>query len=147
MAARVVRVALAVLVLVALPVGLWATVSPGRSTTTSRAAVAWVAVDGPYNEHLVRDFGSAEPRPGAVTIVALVTLARPVVLAAAAAWILYSLPHLVYHLRHLDLYDTTDKVLNVTALTGALVLPVIVLVAELRRPRISQNIDRPFTAP
>jgi len=69
------------------------------------------------------------------------------VLAAAAAWILYSLPHLVYHLRHLDLYDTTDKVLNVTALAGALVLPVIVLVAELRRPRISQNIDRPFTAP
>ena len=47
----------------------------------------------------------------------------------------------MYHLRHLDLYDTTDKVLNVTALTGALVLPVIVLVAELRRPRISQNID------
>jgi len=148
MAARVVRVALAVLVLVALPVGLWATVSP-RSFYDDFPGGGrhWVAVDGPYNEHLVRDFGSLNLALVAVTIVALVTLARPVVLAAAAAWILYSLPHLVYHLRHLDLYDTTDKVLNVTALTGALVLPVIVLVAELRRPRTSQNIDRPFTAP
>jgi hypothetical protein len=133
---RVVRAALAVLVLVALPVGLWATFSP-RSFYDDfpGGGRAWVAADGPYNEHLVRDFGSLNLALTAVTIVALVTLARPVVLAAAAAWILYSLPHLVYHLRHLDLYDTTDKVLNVTALAGGLVLPVVVLVAELRRPR------------
>ena len=74
---------------------------------------------------------------------ALVTLARPVVLAAAAAWILYSLPHLVYHLRHLDLYDTTDQVLNIAALVGGLVLPVIVLVAELRRPAERQEAGEP----
>jgi hypothetical protein len=135
MAARVVRVALAVLALVSLPVGLWATVSP-RSFYDDfpGGGRAWVSADGPYNEHLVRDFGSLNLALTAVTIVALVTLARPVVLAAVAAWLLYSLPHLVYHLRHLDLYDTTDKVLNVAALTGALVLPVIVLVAELQRP-------------
>src|SRR5688572_5373722 len=136
MAARVVRVALAVLVLVTLPVGLWATVSP-RSFYEDfpGGGRQWVSADGPYNEHLVRDFGSLNLALAAVTIVALVTLARPAVLAAAVAWILYSLPHLVYHLRHLDLYDTTDQVLNVTALAGALVLPVIVLVAEFQRPR------------
>jgi hypothetical protein len=133
MAARVVRVALAVLVLVALPVGLWATVSP-RSFYDDFPGGGrhWVAADGPYNEHLVRDFGSLNLALVAVTIVALVTLARPVVLAAAAAWILYSLPHLVYHLRHLDLYDTSDKVANVTTLVLALVLPVVVLLGAHR---------------
>jgi K+-sensing histidine kinase KdpD len=134
MASRVVRVALAVLVLVALPVGLWATLAP-RSFYDDfpGAGRVWVAVDGPYNEHLVRDVGSLNLALAAVTVVALATLARPAVLAAAAAWILYSLPHLVYHLRHLDVYDTTDTVLTVVALSLALVLPAVVLVAELRR--------------
>ena len=45
----------------------------------------------------------------------------------------------MYHLRHLDLYDTTDQVLNIAALVGGLVLPVIVLVAELRRPAERQE--------
>lgn len=140
MSARVVRAALAALLVVAVPVGLWATLSP-RSFFDEfpGGGRTWVAADGPYNEHLVRDFGSLNLALAAVTVVALVTLARPVVLAAAAAWILYSLPHLVYHLRHLDLYDTTDQVLNIAALVGGLVLPVIVLVAELRRPAERQE--------
>ena len=144
MTARVVRAALAALLVVAVPVGLWATLSP-RSFFDEfpGGGRAWVAADGPYNEHLVRDFGSLNLALAAVTVVALVTLARPVVLAAAAAWILYSLPHLVYHLRHLDLYDTTDQVLNIAALVGGLVLPVIVLVAELRRPAERQEAGEP----
>lgn len=135
MASRVVRLALAVLALVALQVGLWATLAPQSFYDDfPGSGRVWVAVDGPYNEHLVRDVGSLNLALAAVTVVALVTLARPAVLAAAAAWILYSLPHLVYHLRHLDVYDTTDQVLTVVALALALVLPAIVLVAELRRP-------------
>src|SRR4029453_16476603 len=97
---------------------------PGRSPTPSRAAAAaprrayddsagggrrWVAVDGPYNEHLVRDFGSLNLALAAVTIVAAVTLARAVVIAAALAWLLYGIPHLVYPPRHIDVYDSGDK--------------------------------------
>ena len=135
MASRVVRVALIVLTLVALPVGLWATFAPQSFYDDfPGAGRVWVAVDGPYNEHLIRDVGSLNLALAAVTLVALVTLARAAVLAAAVAWLLYSLPHLVYHLRHLDVYDSTDTLLTVVALSLALVLPVVVLVAELRRP-------------
>jgi len=95
---------------------------------------AGVAVDGPYNEHLVRDVGELNLALAVAAIVAAVTLARWAVVAAAAAWAVNALPHLVYHLRHLDLYDTTDQVANVASLVGALVLPVVVLVAEWRRP-------------
>jgi hypothetical protein len=55
-----------------------------------------------------------------------------VVLAAALGWIVYQAPHLVYHLRHLDLYDTGDKVGNVTSLVLALALPIVVLVGARR---------------
>ncbi len=134
MADRVIRAALAALLLVGLPVGAWAAISP-RSFYDDfpGGGRAWVAADGPYNEHLVRDFGDLNLALAVVTLVALVTLGRAVVLAAAGAWIVYSLPHLVYHLRHLDLYDTSDKLANVTALALALVLPLVILVTELRR--------------
>ena len=130
-----VRVMLAVLAVSSAMVGAWAQFFPASFYDDFPGLGRhWVAVDGPYNEHLVRDFGSLNLALAAVTVVALVTLSRPVVLAAAAAWILYSLPHLVYHVRHRDVYDTTDQVLNLVALSGALVLPIVVLVAELRRP-------------
>jgi hypothetical protein len=135
MADRVVRIALAVLAVTGLVVGVWAAFFP-RSFYDDfpSGGRVWVAVDGPYNEHLVRDVGALNLALTVVAIVAAVTLARWAVIAAGAAWAVYSLPHLVYHLRHLDVYDTTDQVATVVALVGTLVLPVIVLVAELRRP-------------
>lgn len=135
MADRVIRAALAALALVGLVVGMWAGFAPrGFYDDFPGAGRAWVAVDGPYNEHLVRDVGVLNLALTVVTVVALLTLARAAVVAAALAWVAYSLPHVVYHARHLDVYDAADKVANITALAGALVLPVIVLVTELRRP-------------
>jgi hypothetical protein len=130
MARRVARSALALLFVQGLIVGVWAAAWP-RSFYDDfpSGGRAWVAADGPYNEHLVRDFGDLNLALAAVTLVALVSLTRLVALAAALGWIVYQAPHLVYHLRHLDLYDTTDKVANVTALVLALVLPVVVLLA------------------
>jgi hypothetical protein len=134
MAERVLRVALAVMALTGLATGLWATLSP-RSFYEGfpGAGREWVAADGPYNEHLVRDFGSLNLALAVVSVVALVTLGRAVVTAAALAWIVYGVPHLVYHARHLDVYGTGDQVGTIVALVLALVLPVVVLVADRRR--------------
>jgi hypothetical protein len=94
-----------------------------------------VSADGPYNEHLVRDFGALNLALAAVTIVALVTLARPAVVAAALAWLVFGVLHLVYHARHLDVYDTGDKVGTMAALALGVALPLVVLVAVLPRRR------------
>jgi hypothetical protein len=133
MAERVARIALALLVAQGLVVGLWAALSP-RSFYDEfpGGGRAWVAADGPYNEHLVRDFGDLNLALAVVSIVALIALSRAVVLAAGVGWIVYQTPHLVYHLRHLDVYDTADKVANVTALVLALVLPVLAVIASRR---------------
>jgi hypothetical protein len=134
MAARVIRAALVALAFVALSAGLWATLSP-RAFYDNYPGLghAWVAADGPYNEHLIRDFGSLNLALAAVTIVAAVTLGRAVVIAAALAWLLFQVPHLVYHARHLGVYDSADKAAVLVGLVTAVVLPIVILVAESRR--------------
>jgi hypothetical protein len=136
MAPRAARIALGLLFVQGLIVGAWAAAWP-RSFFDDfpGGGRAWVAADGPYNEHLVRDFGDLNLALAVVTLVALVASTRVVALAAALGWLVYQAPHLVYHLRHLDLYDTGDKVANLTALVFALVLPVVVLLgARQLRP-------------
>jgi hypothetical protein len=132
---RIVRVILAVWAFVALQLGIWATFAP-RSFYDDYPGFGreWVRVDGPYNEHLVRDFGALNLALTVVTIAALVTMLRPLVIAVAIGWLAWGVPHLVYHLRHLDKYSTDDKVLNVFALAALPVLAVVVLVLTLRRP-------------
>ena len=120
MAERAVRIALGLLVVQGLVVGAWAAAGP-RSFYDDfpGGGRAWVAADGPYNEHLVRDFGDLNLALGVVTLVALLTMSRAVVLAAALGWVVYQAPHLVYHLRHLDVYDTSDKVASRCAGRGS----------------------------
>lgn len=136
MAERAVRAALALLVAQGLVVGSWAAISP-RSFYDDfpGGGRAWVAADGPYNEHLVRDFGDLNLALAAVALVALVIMGRALVLAAGLGWIVYQAPHLVYHLRHLDVYDTTDQALNVASLVLALALPLAVVVLAPRLGR------------
>jgi len=135
MAARVIRAALVALAFIALWAGLWATVSPRAFYDNyPGAGHAWVAADGPYNEHLIRDFGSLNLALAAVTIIAAVTLGRAVVTAAAVAWLLFQVPHLVYHARHLSVYASADKAAVMVGLVLSVVLPVVILVAESRRP-------------
>lgn len=132
---RIVRVVLAIWAVVSVQLGIWATLAP-QSFYNDYPGFGreWVRVDGPYNEHLVRDFGALNLALAVVTIAALVTFTRPLVIVAAIAWLAWGVPHLVYHLRHLDLYETTDQVLNVFALAALPVLAVAVLVLTLQRP-------------
>jgi hypothetical protein len=134
MATRVIRAALAALAAVSLVLGVWASFAP-RSFYEDfpGGGHTWVADDGPYNEHLVRDFGALNLAITVVTVFALVALGRALVTAVALAWIVYQAPHLVYHARHLDVYTSGfDKVGTVLALALSLVLPVVVLVYARR---------------
>jgi hypothetical protein len=132
---RVARVLLIVLGIGNIPIGLWAAFAP-RSFYDDFPGFGrhWVRVDGPYNEHLVRDFGALNLALAVVTIAAAITLARPLVITVAIAWLAWGIPHLVYHSRHLDVYETSDQVLNVVLLAALPVLALAVLALTLRRP-------------
>jgi hypothetical protein len=115
-------------------IGFWAGLAPrsfyGDFPVSGHA---WVAADGPFNEHLVRDFGWMNLALALVALVAAVSLARAAVLAAAGAAIVAGVPHLAYHVAHLDLYGTGDQIGNVVALSVGPVLGVVLLVITLRR--------------
>jgi hypothetical protein len=129
---RWIRIALGYLALVSLEIGVWAQFAP-RSFYDHFPGLgrAWVSVDGPYNEHLVRDVGGLNLGLAAVLIIAFVTLSRPTIIAAAAASLLYGVPHLIYHIANTDGLDGGDVAVSLggLALFAALPIALIALIA------------------
>ena len=89
----------------------------------------WVAVDGPYNEHLVRDVGSLNLALAFVAVLALITGSTLLARAAGGAALVYGVPHLLYHALHLDPYDTDDKVALLFSLGLAVLAGILALAA------------------
>ena len=134
-ATRVSRIGLAVLAVSALPLGAWVAIAP-RSYYDSFPGLGshWISPDGPYNEHLMRDFGALNLALGVFTVCAAVWLLRPMVIAAALAWIVYPLPHIAYHALNLGRYDTGDKIGIIAALAFAPIVAIVLLVASRSLP-------------
>ncbi|MCU1396364.1 MAG: hypothetical protein JWM34_4792 [Ilumatobacteraceae bacterium] len=130
------RAVLIYLTLAGMLVGVWAAVFP-RSFYDDFPGLGrvWVAVDGPMNEHLVRDVGQLSLAVALVSLVAAVSMQPLLVRVAAGAWLVDAVPHLVYHLRHLDVYGTVDTIGNVVSLGLLAVLPLGVLVMSWRDAR------------
>lgn len=133
LAVRLVRPVLMVLAGSAVQLGAWATLAP-RSFYDDfpGAGRQWVAGDGPYNEHLVRDFGGLQLALAALLVAAVLRPDRFLVRTAALASALFAVPHFAYHLRHLDVYSTSDKVANVVLLANAVLLPMVLLLGTTR---------------
>lgn len=57
--------------------------------------------------------------------VSAITMQTLVVRVAAVAWLIDAAPHVVYDVRHLDVYDTSDKIGNVVSLGLPGALPAV----------------------
>jgi hypothetical protein len=132
----VIRIGLLVLGLPSVVIGLWAGFWP-RSFYEDFPGLGrvWVAVDGPYNEHFIRDVGWLNLALAFVTLIAAWRLGRTLVGAVLGAWLVYGVPHLTYHLNHLDTFDTGDQV----ALTASLALTPIIAIVLLALQRQSDR--------
>jgi len=111
------RIAAAVLLVGDLLVGLWATIAP-RSFYDEFPGVGqhWVAADGPFNEHLIRDVGALNL---ALAVVAIGAMLRPRRFSrlAGATHLVWTGVHLGYHATHLDMLSTGAGAASVAALT------------------------------
>jgi hypothetical protein len=135
---RWMRIALGYLALVSLEIGLWAQFAP-RSFFDDFPGLgrAWVRVDGPYNEHLVRDVGGLNLGLAAVLIVAIITLSRPTIIAAAIASLLYGIPHFVYHVANHDGLANSDVAISLGGLALFAVIPIaLIVVSRIRSTEI-----------
>ncbi|MFI6032507.1 hypothetical protein [Amycolatopsis magusensis] len=129
------RATLALLALVGFATGGWACFLPGSFYLDFPGfRSGWVSADGPFNEHLVRDVGAMFLALGVVAAGALVLKTTGAARLAGSAWLVFSVPHTIYHLAHLHVLPPVDQALNAVGLTaGALAALVVVLMPGRRR--------------
>ena len=131
---RTTRVLLIVVGLGNALVGLWASLAPQSFYDDFPGAGRhWVALDGPYNEHLVRDVGTLNLALAAIVVAVLLRPDRYLVMIVAAAELVYTAPHFLYHLAHLEPYESGDKVALVVSLGVSVVAPIALLFHSSQR--------------
>ena len=125
------RIALGYLTVVSLEIGVWAQFAP-RSFYDHFPGLgrAWVRVDGPFNEHLVRDVGGLNLAISAILIAAFITLSRPMIIAASVATLLYGIPHLAYHIANTTGLATSDLIVSIGGLALFAAVPVALIVVS-----------------
>ena len=132
------RVGIALMFIFALLAGLQQQVAP-RSFYDSFPGfgMQWVSIDGPYNEHLLRDLGGANLALAMVIGFALLRPSIGLVRTVAAALLIAQVPHFIYHAFHLDLLPTLrDQVLQTASLAAIVLLPLLVFIGArgIREP-------------
>jgi hypothetical protein len=122
------RAALLLLASASLVVGVWALFVPrsfyGDFPLPGRE---WVSTLGPYNEHLVRDVGALNLSLGVLLVLAAVLLERRLVQVSLVAYVVYAVPHFVFHLTTGHAFSLGDNLANMFTLGIAVLLPLILL--------------------
>lgn len=116
--------------IVELAVGVVATLSPRFFYDNA----PWVDLAPPFAEHLMRDYGAMNLALGLVTVVAAITMDRLMVRTSLAAYLVFAVAHLLFHVTHHDHYTTSQAIGETTALTIAVLLPLALLVLSWRAP-------------
>lgn len=117
------RAGLWFLAAVTVVVGVVATFLPA----TFYRHVPWVALNPPYSEHLMRDYGAMNLGLALILVVAVVTMNTLLVRTALCAYLLFAVPHLIFHATHLEHFTTGAAATELVALTIAAILPAFLL--------------------
>lgn len=126
------RAALALSAALGIFVGGWASLSPrGFYDAFPGVLGHWVDLDGPFNEHLIRDVGGLYLALAAASIVVLIM--RQAWVPLGVAWTVFGALHLAYHATHLDGFSTVDAVGAIVSLAVSLALGVVLLLPSGRR--------------
>jgi hypothetical protein len=109
-------------------VGGWAATAP-RSFFTSFPFPGhpWIASLPAYDEHLVRDVGDLYLGLAAISVWAVCRPRQETFRLVGTAWIVFSVPHLVFHATHLAPFETVDAAGNVITLAAAVTLALLLL--------------------
>ena len=87
----------------------------------------WVSTLGPYDEHLVRDYGALNLALGILLVATAIFLERRLIRVALVAWLGYALPHFVYHTTLTEHFSPFDNVGQLGSLGLQVLLPIVLL--------------------
>lgn len=127
---------------IGLYVGGWAAGAPQSFYDSFPGlGLIWISIDGPYNEHLVRDVGALYLGLAAATAYAGAQRSEAAAVVAGRviglAWVVFSVPHLGYHALHLDGLGAVDVVAQVVSLSSTVVLGALLLLGPERRRQVA----------
>lgn len=150
----VARALLGALTVTGAAVGGWAQAAPAAFYRSFPGfGRHWLPPLGPYNEHLVRDFGALNLGLAAAALVAAITLTRSATATASVAWLVYSVPHLAFHADHGAAFPAGDDIAVLTTLSAAAAaaaaawwLVATTAPASAVEPQPAQEIEREVTA-
>jgi hypothetical protein len=138
----VLRIGIWFLAIVELAIGVVAALAP----QVFYDDVLGVSLASPYSEHLMRDLGAMNLALAVVTFVAAITMEQLIVRTALTAYLVFAIPHLLFHVTHHQHYPTTTAIVETTGLVVLLLLPVALLVLTRERPPVGGPAGRPPTA-
>ena len=143
-----IRAGLLALAVPQVAIGIWALVSPtGWFENFPGAGRSWLPLyEGDFDQHLVTDVGSAFLAIGVILVLAAVWMDRRLVLTAVIGYLVYQLPHSLFHFASDEVMTTGDRIANAVALALALFLALGIVVATLR-PRGGGARTRPLRTP
>jgi len=121
------RASLVILFLSAASIGLTAALAPHTFYDDFPFLRHWVELLPPYNEHLVTDVGGLYLGFAVLFAWAARTLQPTLVRAVCTAWLLTAALHLLFHVTHLEGFDTGDAIGQVTSLAFLLVPPPVAI--------------------
>jgi hypothetical protein len=87
----------------------------------------WVSTLGPYNEHLVRDYGALNLALAVLLVAAAVLLERRLVQVALLTWLVFATPHFVFHLGQTHHFSASSNAEQLGGLGLVVLLPVVLL--------------------
>jgi hypothetical protein len=128
-----IRAGLLALAVPVIVVGGWALIAPHSFYDDFPIHSAhWISGLGPYQEHLVRDFGSLYLALGLLFVFAAVVLDRLLAGAVLAASLVFQVPHFIFHALNTSPFSTPNNAVNLVLLGSGLLLTVLLL-AVIRR--------------
>lgn len=111
--------------------GIWALFFPQSffdSFPHLGLSLHWIDTMGPFNDHFIRDVGAFFCALASLSVYALFRFEEGTVRMTAYGNLVFSIPHLIYHLMMIDMFVTmVDKVLGIGSLAMAVIIPFLIL--------------------
>lgn len=89
----------------------------------------WIDTMGAFNDHFIRDIGAFFCALAFLSIYTLFRFEEGTIRLTAYGNIVFSLPHLIYHILMINMFVTKmDKILGITSLAVAVIVPLLILI-------------------
>jgi hypothetical protein len=93
----------------------------------------WVSTLGPFNEHLVRDYGALNLALAVLLVSAAIYLELRLARVALISWLVFATPHFVFHLGQTHHFTAGSNAEQLGGLGLLVLLPFVLLFFAARR--------------